>query len=332
MANDHLLDNLLVSIEKTYQNVGLNITPFAIFTTVLALLLPLISLFFLALSQREEPAPPPAGCRKLNKDDSNLSDQFSKKYSYGGEPSASNPWRVKALMVYPLKSCAGVELEKADVGHNGLKYDRQFTLAQQVTSLPTLEGKVKSQWSFITLRQFPRLAKVEVEMWAPDPEAPGYSKDGEWVKSDGCIVARFPFSPDTELSVAGLKNYGKILAAKLGGKSEPMVEFRIPFNPTKERMKEKGYRKEQVKVFSDAPLALNVGCEIPAETMAKLKYTLGVTNPLTIFRIDPSSPRQVLQNAPKKEDVGFQTSIGMQDAVSILSISLTHLDPPPLLL
>lgn len=329
MASNHLLDNLFTSIEKTYQNPGLHITPTTIITTVLALLLPLISLFFLALSQREEPLPPPAGCCKLNKNElSNLSDQFAKKYSRGGEPSSSNPWRVKALMVYPLKSCGGVELDKAEVGHNGLKYDRQFTLAQQVTSLPTLEGKVNSHWNFITLRQFPRLAKVEVEMWVPDPEAPGYSKNGEWVKSDGCVVARFPFSPDTELSVAGLKNYGKILAAKLGGKSEPMVEFRIPFNPTNDRMKSKGYRKEPVKIFGDTPLALNVGCEIPAETLAQLKYTLGVTNPLTIFRIDPNSPREVLQNAPKKEEVGFQTSIGMHDAVSIL-YTLQHAPSSP---
>ena len=227
-------------------------------------------------------------------------------------------------MVYPFKSCTGVELDTAEVGHRGLKYDRQFTFAQQVTALPTLQGKVESQWTIITLRQFPRLAKVEVEMWVPDPEAPGYHEDGEWVKSEGCVVARFPFSPDTELSVAGVRNYGRILAAKLGGRSEPMVEFRIPFNPRKDRMKAKGYRKETVKIFDDAPVALNMGCEIPEETIAKLKYTLGVSNPLTLFRIDPDAYRPVLLNAPKKEDVGFQTLIGMQDAVCTITFPSTR--------
>lgn len=325
MAAPHALDFLLDSIEKTWHHVGVRATPLALFTTSLAILFPIISLYILALTQREQPIPPPVGCCKLNKSGaSNLSDQFSKKYDHGGEPSASNSWKVKALMVYPLKSCGGVELDSAEVGHRGLKYDRQFTFAQQVTSLPTLEGKVKSEWTFITLRQFPRLAKVEVEMWVPDPEAPGYDKDGEWVKSDGCIVARFPFSPDTDFSVAGIKNYGKILAAKLAGKSEPMVEFRIPFNPNKDTIKANGYRKEPLKVFDDAPVALNVGCNLPHEIVDKLKYTLGVSNPLTIFRIDPDSPRLVLQNAPKKEEVGFQTSIGMQDAVRIsTSFSLT---------
>lgn len=317
MSSDNLLDDILGSIQKTWHDIGVRATPAMLLTTTIALLLPLISLYVLALSQREEPLPPPAGCRKLNKNGtSNLADQFSKKYDHGGEPSATNPWKVKALMVYPLKSCTGVELDTVEVGHRGLKYDRQFTFAQQVTSLPTLEGKVESHWTIITLRQFPRLAKVEVEMWVPDPHAPGYEEHGEWVKSGGCIVARFPFSPDTEFSVAGLKNYGKILAAKLGGKSEPMVEFRIPFHPPEDRMKEKGYRRESMKIWSDTPVALNMCCEIPEETMLQLKYTLGVTNPLTLFRIDPDRPREVLQNAPKKADVGFQTSIGMQDAVS----------------
>lgn len=229
-------------------------------------------------------------------------------------------------MVYPLKSCAGVELDKSEVSHAGLKYDRQFTFAQQVTGLPTLEGKVESNWTFITLRQFPRLAKVEVELWVPDPQVMGYKEHGEWVENGGCIVARFPFSPDTELSLTGLKNYGKILAAKLAGKPEPMLEFRIPFNPTEKRTRGKGYRKEPLKIFDDTPTALNVGCEIPEETMAKLKYTLGVSNPLTLFRIDPENPREVLQNTPKKADVGFQTSIGMQDChpVQIQNLAAVH--------
>ena len=324
MSSHNILDDFLSSIETTSRSIGLRVTPLTLLATIFAFLLPVGFFFLLAISQREEPALPPAGCRKLNKcGTSNLADQFSKKYNNGGEQSPSNPWQVKALMVYPLKSCAGVEIDKIHVGRQGLKYDRQYTFAQQVTSLPTLEGKVTSEWTFITLREFPRLAKVEVEMWEPDPESPDYRKDGEWVTSEGCIVVRFPFTPDTDFSVEGLKNCGKILAAKLAGNSEPMVEFHLPFNPTKERMKSKGYRKEKMKIFFDLPLALNAGCEVPEETMAKLKYTLGVSNPLTIFRIDPNSPREVLRNAPKKADVGFQPSVGMHDLVSRL-LSIVH--------
>lgn len=321
------LDDLLVAIRKTWDDVGFSITPLSIFFTLAALLLPFLTLFILALSQREEPLPPPTGCRKLGHNGpSNLRDQFLKKYAQGSEKSPSNPWKVKALFIYPIKSCASVELEEANVIRTGLKYDRQFTFAQHVTSLPSLEGKVESKWVFITQRTFPRLAKVETEIWFPDAETPGYKKDGEWVQSEGCLVVRFPFTPDVDFSLQGLKNYGKILAARLDGKSEPTVEFRIPFNPSKERQKSRDYPKQQVSVWDENPTAVNMGCEVPEDVMAKLKYTLGITNPLTLFRIDTEKYREVHKNAPKKTDVGFQTIIGMQDSVrlSVPLIALTQ--------
>jgi hypothetical protein len=317
--SSNLLDDFLIAVRKSIHDV----TPLTLTLTIFTLLLPFISAYLLALSQRETKLPPPAGCRRLGlQGRSNLHDQFSKKYSSGAEPSSSNPWSVKALFIYPIKSCAQLELDKSEIIRTGLRYDRQFTFAQYSTGLPTLEGKVDSDWSFITQRTFPRLAKVESEIWFPDPSAPDYDPEGEWVKSEGCVVVRFPFSPDTEFSAQGLKNIGKILAAKLGGRSEPMVEFRLPFNPSKERINKTGYRKEEVKVWGDKPVALNMGCEVPVEIMAKLRYTLGVANPLTLFRIDSENYREVLGCAPKKQDVGFQTVIGMQDSVRDYSPSL----------
>lgn len=310
------LDGLIAAVQKTWVDVGFELTPLSVLITVMALLLPFLCLFILALTQREPPIPPPAGCRKLGfQGQSNLQDQYAKRYAQGGEPSASNPWTVKALFIYPLKSCTPVELEKTEIIRTGLRYDRQFTLAQYVTGLPSLEGKVQSEWVFVTQRTFPRLAKVEAEIWIPDPSAPGYAADGEWVKSEGCLLVRFPFTPDADFSISGLKNYGKILAAKLAGRPEPTIEFRIPFNPTKERIRTKAYKKEKVKIWKDTPTALNMGCEFPEDTLAKLKYTLGVANPLTLFRIDTEKYREVFKCAPKKNDVGFQTIISMQDSV-----------------
>jgi hypothetical protein len=302
--------------QQMLKDVGIYVEPAILLITLLVCLFPVIVALVLALSQREAPLPPPAGCRKLGiKGRSNLHDQYSRLYARGGTRTPGNPWTVKALFIYPLKSCAPVELEKSEVLRTGLKYDRQFTLGQYVTSLPTMEGKVHSEWQFMSMRKFPRLAKVETEIWVPDPSAPGYSKEGEWVQSDGCLLVRFPFSPDSDFSLDGLKNYGKILAAKLAGRAEPMLEFRVPFNPTKERMKSKGYKSQELRIWKDAPQALDVSPDIDRETLAKLKYTLGTSNPVTLFRIDPENPREVFKNAPKKTDVGFQTTIGMQDSV-----------------
>lgn len=314
-------------VQNLLHNNGLRVTPSTLLVTLLIAVSPLILLLGLALTQGDAHLPPPAGCRRLGlQQRSNLSDQYSKKYAKGGEATPTKPWSIKALFVYPVKSCAGVELEMGEVVRTGLKYDREFTFAQQVTSLPSLDGKVTSEWHFMTLRKFPRLAKVEPEIWVPDPSAKDYREDGEWVTSEGCIVVRFPFSPDTDFSFQGVLNYGKLLAARLSNKSEPMLEFRVPFNPTKERAKSKGYKNEVLKILKDSPMALNMGSEIDPEALAKLRYTLGAANPITLFRIDPDEYREVFRNAPKKEDVGFQTVIGLQDdyPLHLLNLASVH--------
>ena len=326
----NVLDDLVISVRKTWDDVGLYPTPLTISITIVAILLPPIFLFLFALTQRETPPAPPAGCRKIGLQGlSNLSDQYAKKYATGSDPSSSNPWTVKALFIYPVKSCAPIELDNADVIRTGLRYDRQFTFAQQVTSLPDLEGKVDSEWVFSTQRTFPRLAKVETELWIPDPSSPSYDPESEWVKGEGCLLVRFPFTPDSDFTLPGLKIYGKMLAARFSGRPEPMMEFRVPFNPPKQRMEEMRYSKEKIKIWKDNPTALNVGTEVPYEKMAQLKYTLGVTNPFTLFRIDTERYREVRMCAPKKEDVGFQTIIGMQDSVCIVPQTLptlVHID------
>jgi hypothetical protein len=339
---DSALQNTLTNkfMEWAMAKAGIQATPKTIFYTILISLSPFILIALFALSQRDTPSPPPIGCRKLGvKGRGNFEDQYSKKYAKGGDATKEKPWTVKALFIYPLKSAAPVELDKSEVLRTGLKYDRQFTLGQYVTSMPGLDGKVTSEWQFCTQRKFPRLAKVETEIWVPDPSAPGYKEDGEWVKSEGCLVIRFPFSQDTDFSLQGLKSWGKILAAHMAGKSEPMLEFRVPFNPSRERIKSKGYKSETLRIWKDSPVALNMASEVDPELLAKLKYTIGTTNPIALFRIDTNKFREVYKCAPKKEDVGFQTAIGMQDSVSlakrntkqiqltILLVSRTHLEP-----
>ncbi|KAH3952265.1 hypothetical protein HBI56_165870 [Parastagonospora nodorum] len=309
------------------ENPILSISPALVFTALAICLVPAIALYGLALSQRDTPLPPPAGCRRLGlQGPSNLEDQHSKRFARGGTRTPANPWTVKAIFIYPLKSCAPVELDNTEVLRTGLMYDRQFTFGQFVSGLPSMDGKVNSEWQFMSLRKFPRLAKVETEVWYPDPSAPGYSEDGEWVLSEGCLLVRFPFSPDTDFSFEGLKNWGKILAAKLAKRAEPMLEFRVPFNPPNDRIKRKGYKSQELKIWKDAPQALDVSPEIDPEILAKLKYTLGTSNPVTLFRINPEQPRVVTKNAPKKADVGFQTTIGMQDSypVHILNLASVH--------
>jgi uncharacterized protein len=54
---------------------------------------------------------------------------------------------VTGLFVYPVKSCAGIALQVAEVGARGIRHDREFML-------------VDPQGHFLTQRQLPRMALI----------------------------------------------------------------------------------------------------------------------------------------------------------------------------
>lgn len=58
---------------------------------------------------------------------------------------------VSELYIYPIKSCQGIKLEQAEVKYRGFLGDREMMLVTQ-------KGK------FLTQRQFPNLAKVQVQL------------------------------------------------------------------------------------------------------------------------------------------------------------------------
>lgn len=74
---------------------------------------------------------------------------------------SNGPARVARLFVYPVKSCAGVELDAAGLAETGLELDRSWMV-------------VDAQGRFLTQREWPRLALVQprirsqvVELRAP---------------------------------------------------------------------------------------------------------------------------------------------------------------------
>ncbi|KAF2763021.1 hypothetical protein EJ05DRAFT_471970 [Pseudovirgaria hyperparasitica] len=299
----------------------------AFITFALVLTIPTSAILFLNWLDSSVPVGlyPPAGCRKLGLYwKSNLDDQFK-----AARKQAS--LTVKALLIYPVKSCAPVELAKAEVVRTGLRYDRQFTFAQLVSSQPqkNADGKdeVEHKWKFITQREFPLLAKVRTEIWIPEPDIDGYHPNLPYVRSKGAVVVSFPFSPDWSLlSFQGLKNLASILSAKLLAfdlKAEPESSFTLPYDPTPDRIQEKNYTAEKMQIWKEYHSFLNVGPEIPETSLAQLKYFLGVRNPFTLFRIDTRNYREVFRNAPVKADVDHQPIVAMQDAYPLHIIGLS---------
>jgi len=249
-----------------------------------------------------------------------MADQYDEKYTQSSSPgrdAQGDPsWKVKALFIYPIKSCGHVELDHSDVLRTGLAYDRQFAFAQLISPKPEQQSDgtwtVAHRWETVTIRGLARMTQVKTEVWIPDPKSSTYSSDAKYVKSQGCIVVKFPFVPDLDFSIEGFQNWCTLMAAKVAARSfsaEPMVTFRVPFMPTKP------YPMEKMKIWRENPESLNMESEIGLENLAKLRYFLGLSNPLTLFRVDPANFRKLYKCAPRETEVGYQPVVGFSDSV-----------------
>lgn len=119
----------------------------------------------------------------------------------------------------------------------------------------------------------------------------------DWRSNGGCLVISFPFEPD--FNPFGLRT--------------ETVTIKVPLAPTLERAEAKGYTSENVTVWKDCPQAMNITNEIPAQDMEKLRYFLGVSKPLGLFRKDESHLRPVTRSLPDdladgRFEIGFADS------------------------
>ncbi|KAI0152360.1 hypothetical protein F4776DRAFT_25865 [Hypoxylon sp. NC0597] len=244
---------------------------------------------------------------------SNLRNQYSDEHA----PQAGKPPRVHSLVIYPIKSCKGIELTRSKVLPSGLQFDRLFTFAQLKSPFPvsvdsTDEEKSKHKWEFITQRQFSRLANVTVDLWLPDEMK---LRKQSMKTKEAFLTVRFPWKED------GWRGVLSSITAKLarGRSAEPEIEILLPVDfPSQVEIKENGYTFEEVRIWRDTITALNMQKELPAE----LQRYLGVSNKLALFRIDPDQLREVHRCAPTKEEAGYQPVTGFQDAYPLHLMNL----------
>ena len=288
-------------------------------------------------------------CRRLGLPySSNLQDEHSHKYDGGEQEQAGNPWRVKSLWIYPLKSCKGVELQRGTVTGLGMQYDRQFSFAH----LTNVQKKPKDPkepmgppvygWKFLTQREVPALATVKTEVWVPDPSSPNCHPSHPNVLSGGIIVIKWPNTRST-------------LLKKMTRKKEYSVQ--IPFNPTPDQIEQSNYERSAMNIWMDTPPALKIAsteetrpgrCNrwisdvldyldeesrrqnppYKAKDKEEMRpgFNFNMTKPFALFRIANQQPRQVFRNAPTKEDLGYQPTVGLQDAypVNLQNLASVH--------
>ncbi|KAI9930211.1 hypothetical protein ASPWEDRAFT_290190 [Aspergillus wentii DTO 134E9] len=263
----------------------------------------------------------PKGCRILGlpSHKTNLHDEYDPKYTNGvpndhideqGLPS----WRIKALFTYPIKSCAGVELDVADVVPTGLAYDRQFCFAEYITP-NNPNSDIKPHWNARTLRDghFSKMILIRSDIWVPDPTAADYNSDLDEVKSQGVMVISYP-----RVSGDGLKGYFMKLGMRLRLISRE-YSFQVPLYPPPDQMS--AYPSLPVKIWKDFPVSHDYGKHIPQSLR---DYLASPSDPkqLTLFRVNPAHHRQIFRCAPRKEEMGFQTVTGFADAYPLHLLNL----------
>ena len=268
-------------------------------------------------------SPAHRGCRKLGlKGDGNAEDKHhDERNGLSQNPRQCQEevkWKIQSLWIYPIKSCKGIELDKAAVVSTGMQYDRQFSFAQLkaiTKGVSSLEnGGPEHAWEFVTQRTFPRLACIQSELWVPDPISPGYSYDSPETRSGGILIVKYPYSRNIW--------YNALSAVRRAlGFSSITRSFNIPLNPTPEQISEKHYTIEKMSIWKDSLLALNIGASI-VQNLQNLQEYLGASNKLTLFQVAPRRPREVYRCAPKASQIGYQPVVGFADAYPLHILNL----------
>lgn len=225
---------------------------------------------------------------------------------------------VRSLCIYPIKSCKGIEVRQSKVLPAGLEFDRIYTFAQLKSPFPVGvhtaddDSARAHKWEFITQRQFPLLATLQVDLFVPDTiKARGRPSPAPVSDSDAFLLVSFPWQEP------GLRGVVRWVGAKItrwSWRAQPEKEMLLPVAfPSDGEIETRGYAREQVAIWKETATALNMARELPPE----LRLYLGVSNRLAIFRIDPARLRPIHRCAPTKDEAGYQPVTGFQDAVRI---------------
>ncbi|KAI5777824.1 MOSC N-terminal beta barrel domain-containing protein [Geopyxis carbonaria] len=243
--------------------------PFYVLSAV-PVLVPGLIAFAVWLRLSLTPPAEPAG-EKLGVQRSNIADEL--KYTH----EEGRAWTVKSLWVYPIKSCAGIEVDEVSVVPTGLENDRQFMLAEWKQDQKTGEMK----WAMMTMRQYPKMALVTPQIYL-DRKA----------ETGGTLLVSFPSS-------------------RSGLFAKPRT-FSVPLNASEKHMSQ--YPLETAGIWKDtANIGHNMSSLIPHD-LAALGAFLGAKGQIALFRVCNAKPREVFRCAPPAEALGYQAVVGFADA------------------
>lgn len=217
---------------------------------------------------------------------------------------------VENLYVYPIKSCRAVEVEEAENLSMGLKYDRAYTFAEfrgSPQGSNVSKGSESAGWHFLTQRKYGKLANIVIEVWAPDPDSLDYAPGEPNVLSDGVLVVKYPNPDDSTSDYKGHKS------------------FELPFDPTAGQIRNQGYTTEKLTIWKDSPEALLITSTDRTDCppwIKEIQTYIGCSKPFALFRVATGHERHVFRNAPREEQLGYQSVVGFADAYPLHILGL----------
>ncbi|KIY03661.1 uncharacterized protein Z520_00352 [Fonsecaea multimorphosa CBS 102226] len=243
---------------------------------------------------------------------SNLADQYDTKYHGDEEAIARSRIVIKALYIHPIKSCAPIELQRAQLTKTGFAYDRCFALA--------VDAK-EDEWQFISQRTKPQMSRIKQELWLPGPS----SKQSDMlVEAGGCLIVSFP-DPDP----ADLLQRLKAIFETWTLSAKPEVRFTVPLLPTPDHINQMKVQMKHFTIHSRQATGLDLG-QLPdvVTVIPKLKRFLNIPprQSLTLMRCTPDTLVRTTKNLAPLDHIGTPAMHGYTDQqpVHIINLSSVH--------
>ncbi|PNP74726.1 hypothetical protein FNYG_11863 [Fusarium nygamai] len=286
------------------------LTPTSIVISVAVLLGSLITIWL------QNGSSPPKELRNLRREgvsSSNMNDQNDSKYELPEKSESSGPIRVKAIFVHPIKSCAPVELNRAQLIKSGFVWDRCFALATEVNRAESEGGPI---WRFISQRTKPLMSQIKTELWLR-PEGRDAQSSSDPV---GCLVFKFP-DPDPLSLLDQLK--------ALLFSHQKAISAVVPLSPGESYLKKYGITMKKFAIHSREAEGLDMGnAPSIADALPKLKRFLNIPDHqnLTLLRCTPNTLVPTEKNLAPLEHIGKPAVHGYTDQqpVNVNNLASVH--------
>ncbi|KAH7137377.1 hypothetical protein B0J13DRAFT_639758 [Dactylonectria estremocensis] len=259
--------------------------------------------------------------RRLSLSSSNMADQFDPKFD-AREGIATEPVRIQAIYIHPVKSCKPIEVDRAMLTKTGFMYDRCFAFATEITTeIATANTDEGSKWRFISQRTKPMMSQIITELWLPENEE---NLHNPLVQAGGCVVISFR-DPDAPGWIRWLEGFYRAQNPT----AAPQISFIAPLQPTVAQIDKLEITPKIFTIHDRDAKGLDMG-GLPsvAAALPKLKKFLGIPKDrgLTLLKCTPDTLTRTTKNLAPLDNIGSPAIHGYTDQqpVNINSLSSIH--------